>query len=113
RTKVTGRGGSSWPGAATTTRSANSRARVRTVWTINGSPSKGSRALGRPMRELLPPARITAEAGGWGLGVGGWYFMGVGICFYVSVPDPELSLFPQPPNPNPQPPFSQPQSPTP
>src|SRR5712692_6041852 len=75
RTKVTGSGGSSCSGAATTTMSPHNLFRVRTVWTIRGSPSKGSNALGRPMRELLPPARTMAEAGGRGSGVGGRFCM--------------------------------------
>jgi len=41
--------------------SANSFFNFRRICATNGSPSKGSKDFGRPMRELLPPARMIAE----------------------------------------------------
>ncbi len=50
-----GSGGTSWPGAATTTRGATTSPSSRTTRGSMSSPAKGSQALGRPMRRLRPP----------------------------------------------------------
>ena len=61
-----GSGGSSWPGAPTTTTGAAAAATARATWTTSGDPSQSRSAFGSPIRvdpppaSTIPPSRFAA-----------------------------------------------------